>query len=162
MKVSQLPYERVTIEYIRSAIESIFADIKSAASADDVLAARKRYVDLTTEIETMLSLAYCRHTLDTRDQFYTDEQNYYDEITPELTQIITEYGRLMLESPFRAELEQRLSPVLFKSFEVAQKAMSPKTSAEKAFSPLIYPQCLQAQNTEVNLRKGLKPPLMKL
>ncbi|MBE6754244.1 MAG: M3 family oligoendopeptidase [Ruminococcaceae bacterium] len=126
MKVSQLPYERVTIEYIRSAIESIFADIKSAASADDVLAARKRYVDLTTEIETMLSLAYCRHTLDTRDQFYTDEQNYYDEITPELTQIITEYGRLMLESPFRAELEQRLSPVLFKSFEVAQKAMSPE------------------------------------
>lgn len=126
MKVSELPYERCTIERIREQCAEIFAQIKNAGSADEVLAARKRYNELFIDVETMLSLAYCRHTLDTRDEFYSAEQDYYDEISPELSQISVEYGRLMLRSPFRAELEERLSPVLFKSFEVAEKSMSPE------------------------------------
>lgn len=124
MKVKDLPYERCTIEHIRESSAAVFEDIRNAGCAECVLKARKKYQDLMKEAETAIALAQCRFTLDTRNPFYAAEQDYYDEIMPELENIDVEYAKLMLESPFRSELEKRLSPVLFKKFEVASKATS--------------------------------------
>ncbi len=125
MKVSEIPYERCTIEFLREKCSEVFEDIKNAKCEHCILAARKKYLEAMEEYTTQSALAYCRHTLDTRDEFYTQEQHYYDEIAPEAQSLAVKYGELMLDSPFRAEAEKLLSPVLYKSFEVARKAMSP-------------------------------------
>ena len=126
MKVSQIPYKRCTLEHLSESMEKIFAMIKDAKCADDVIAAREEYLKIYTEFETEASLAYCRSSLNTRDEFYKAEQDYYDEITPAAVELMTRYGNMLLDCPFRAELEQKLSPVLFKSYEVARKSMSPE------------------------------------
>ena len=41
MKVSELPYRRVTIEEVTSVMEDVIARIKNAGSADAILAARE-------------------------------------------------------------------------------------------------------------------------
>jgi len=125
MKVSQLPYNRCTIEHIREISAAIFDEIRNASDASSVIDARKKYQALMIEAETAIALAQCRFTLDTRDTFYAAEQDYYDEIMPELENIDVEYAKLMLESPYRAELEELLSPVLFKKFEISVKSVSP-------------------------------------
>ncbi len=125
MKVRELPYERCTIEHIRETAEAIFDEIRNAGCENCVISARKKYQQLMIEAETAIALAQCRFTLDTRDPFYAAEQDYYDEIMPELENIDVQYAKLMLESPHRARLEELLSPVLFKKFEVASKSVSP-------------------------------------
>lgn len=126
MKVYELPYERITIEHIREVAASVFEDMKNAHCHFCMLAAREKFMELMKEVETAVALAQCRFTLDTRDPFYAAEQDYYDEIMPELESINVEYAKMMLESPYREDLEQDLSPVVFKKFEVSCKAISPE------------------------------------
>lgn len=125
MKVSQLPYNRCTIEYIKENMGNAIEKIKNAKSACEVLSARKEYLEVMSEFSTQYSLSNCRYTLNTKDEFYLVEKDYYDEIAPQAEEYSVMYSQAMLESPFRKELEEKLSPVLFKSFEVAAKSMSP-------------------------------------
>jgi len=87
-------------------------------------------VELVKEFETTESLSYMRYTINTVDEFYLAEKDYYDEITPEVQNYILDYSNAMLESPFRPELEKELSPLLFKFYEVQKKAMSPEIIEE--------------------------------
>lgn len=125
MKVSEIPYKRYTIEEGRAAFARFEDAMKAARSADDVIAARKEFRDAMELYDTAASLANCRFTLDTRDAFYRGEMDYYDEQGPLFSELSTAYGRLMLESPYRAELETRLNPRLFKVWENEQKTFDP-------------------------------------
>ena len=124
MKVTELPYSRVTVEQAREIIPDVIARIKNAASADEVLKAREDYLRFLLEYATNASLAYMRYSINTADEFYIAEQDYYDEIGPEVNSMTVEYAGALLDSPFRAELEEKLSPVLFKHMEVERKSMS--------------------------------------
>lgn len=125
MKVSDLKYERVTIEEITEKMNDIISRIRNAKSADDVLAARADYVKIAKKFNTAEALAYSRYTMNTVDEFYVAEKDYNDEISPQEMNLVLEYSKALLESPFREEVEKQLIPVIFKSLEVTQKAMSP-------------------------------------
>ena len=124
MKVSELPYRRVTLEEVKAVMEEVIPRIRNAKSAEEILAARKEYLKLLLEYVTNAGLAEMRYTLNTVDPFYVAENEYYDEIGPEVENYRVDYAAALLESPFRPELEKRLSPVLFRSMEVSRKAMS--------------------------------------
>ena len=125
IKVSEIPYKRYTIEEGQAAFAVFEAAMQNARSVDDVIAARKAFKAEMEVCETAISLANCRFTLDTRDPFYQAENDYYDEVGPLFSDLSTKYGALMLASPFRKELEQRLNPRLFRTWEIAQKAFQP-------------------------------------
>lgn len=125
MKVSQLPYRRVTFEEVSQVMEGVIARIKNAADADEVLAAREDYLKIYLEYATNYALAYMRYSINTADEFYVAENDYYDEVGPKVQNYMVAYACALLDSPFRAELEEKLSPVLFKSLEVQRKSMSP-------------------------------------
>ena len=124
MKVSELKYERVTIEQFKSVMDDVVERVKNAKNADEILGAREDYLKIMTDYSTAVSLSYMRYTINTADEFYIAEKDYYDEVGPQIESICLDYARALLNSPFRAELEQRLSPVLFKSMEVQEKSMS--------------------------------------
>ena len=125
MKVSELEYRRVTIEYMRDEVAEIVAQIEHAQSVEDVLEARKRYIALCEEYSTASALSYMRYTINTVDAFYLAEKDYYDEISPEAANLDLSYNTALMNSKYRQELEQRLSPLLFRSIENSMKAMSP-------------------------------------
>ena len=126
MKVSELPYKRVTIEEIKAVMDDVLARTRNAKSVDEILAAREDYLKLLCDYRTAESLSYMRYSINTVDEFYVAEKDYYDEIGPEAENYMVQYASTLLDSPFRAELEERLSPVLFKHLEVSRKSMSPE------------------------------------
>ena len=125
MKVSELPYRRVTLEEIKAVMEDVIARTRKAGSVEEILAAREEYLKLLCELATNSSLANMRYTINTVDEFYKAEMDYYDEVGPVAQSYEVDYAAALLDSPFRPELEQALSPVLFQSLEVQRKAMSP-------------------------------------
>ena len=125
MKVSELPYRRVSLEEVKQVMENVIARIRNAKSVEEILAAREDYLKMNLEFYTNAGLANMRYTINTVDEFYVAENEYYDEITPAAQNYTVEYASALLDSPFRAELEKALSPVLFQSMEVSRKAMSP-------------------------------------
>ena len=69
MKVSKLPYRRVTIEEVNSVMEDVIARIRNAASADEILAAREDEQKLMLEYQTNTALAYMRYSINTVDVY---------------------------------------------------------------------------------------------
>ncbi len=125
MKVSEIPYKRYTVEEGRALFGRIRELLAAAKSACDVLAARDLFLQMVEEYATAASLAHCRFTLDTRDEFYQGEVAYYDEVGPHFQEMITEYAAAMLKSTHRAEVEAKLGSRIFESYEIAQKTFSP-------------------------------------
>ncbi len=125
MKVSEIPYQRYTIEEGRSLFSRIETAFASAASLDGVMEARRLFLELIEEYSTAASLAHCRFTLDTRDEFYQGEVAYYDEVGPLFQELITAYAAAMLHSPYRAEAEKKIGSRVFRSYEIAEKTFSP-------------------------------------
>lgn len=126
MKVSEMPYKRITVEEYKEQAEKIIEKIKAANSAEDLKTARDEYNKISEEVDTAASLANCRFTLNTRDEFYNAEMDYYDNAMPLFSEIENEYKKAMLESPYRAEAEKLINSRVFKGFEMSLKTFSPE------------------------------------
>lgn len=125
MKVSQIPYKRYTLEEAQAAFGAFTKANAEAKSAQDVLTAKEALIEHMIDYYTASALANCRFTLDTRDEFYSAEVSYYDEIGPHIAGMQAEYSKLLLTSPYRAELEKLLNPRIFQALEISMKCFDP-------------------------------------
>lgn len=127
MKVSELKYERVTLEEFSEKAQWVIEKVKTADSAEDVLEAREAYLKLVLRYQTAAALSYMRYTINTEDAFYVTEKDYYDEAGPQIQNWMLQYVIAVLKTPYRRELEEsgRIIPLVFSSFEVEKKAVSP-------------------------------------
>lgn len=130
MKVSDIQYKRYTLEEFKEAYEKIKEELTNAKSAEEIVIIDKKMSDITCEYSTEASLAYCRFTLNTKDEFYSTEMDYYNEIDPMVQNMCTEYGNFLLDSPYRKELEKLINPRIFKQYEISRKAFDEKIIPE--------------------------------
>ena len=126
MKFTEMPYERVDYEATEKEFLAIMEEFKAANSGEEQFAVHEKFYALSDRITTFATLANIRHDIDTTDEFYSKEQDYYDEINPKLANLQVAYQRLMYESPYRAYLEEKIGPVAFKNMELAMKSTDEK------------------------------------
>ncbi len=124
MKFQDMPYQRVDFEEAKKQMKAIMEEFAAARSAEEQFAVHEKAYALNDEVETEVSLAMCRHSLDTSDEFYAAEKDYYDKELPAYSNLAVEYKKQLLKSPFRAELEEKIGKPAFKSMELDEKSMS--------------------------------------
>ena len=73
----------------------------------DVLAVFDEYNTLRRDLETQSVLVEIRHTIDTTDSFYEEEQNFWDDYKPELTALYSKVDKAIYNSKFKDELKKR-------------------------------------------------------
>ena len=165
-KVSELEYTRLPIEDFGKEATAIIKQVKNAASAQEVLAARDKCNDLIIRWETAEALSYMRYSINTADAFYLAEKEYYDEVGPQAQNYLLEYTKAMLATPFRKELEEQgeIIPLVFRSFEVELKAMSPEIIEDMIAENQVvsqYSQMMAGMEFEFRGEKLPRPMLMK-
>ncbi|RKJ49319.1 M3 family oligoendopeptidase, partial [bacterium 1XD42-8] len=111
MKFCNMPYERVDLKETEREFKILLDDFKSSKSGEEQFQVHQRFYALTDQVETMMTIAQIRHNIDTTDEFYSKEQDYYDEISPKYNNYVIEYVKLINESPFRKELEEKIGSV---------------------------------------------------
>ncbi len=131
MKVKDLPYKRYEIEEAEAVMKQATAAVKNATSPDEVIEAHEKMLEALSNFNTMGSLANMRFTLNSGDEFYDKEREYYDNISPLFTELINDFGKAMLASPFRTELQKRISPLVFKKYEILSAASDPRIIEDK-------------------------------
>ena len=166
MKVSELKYQRLSIEEFTAEIKDIIRQVKHAASAREVLEARKRYNALAVRLETAQALSYMRYSINTADEFYLAEKDYYDETGPQAQSLMQDYSRAMVNSPYRQELEVsgKLLPLMYRSMEVDLKSMAPCIIQEMVEENRLvskYSQLMAGMEFEFRGEKLPRPMLMK-
>ena len=166
VKVSELNYERVTIEEFTREMEAVIRQVKEAQTASDVLAARDRCNALSVRWQTAEALSYMRYSINTVDEFYVAEKDYYDEVGPLAQNEMLAYTKAMLDTPFRKELEDSvvIIPLVFRSFEVELKSMSPEIIEDMVEENKLvsrYSQLMAAMEFDFRGEKLPRPMLMK-
>ncbi|BCB03134.1 M3 family oligoendopeptidase [Bacillus sp. KH172YL63] len=135
MKFEEFTYERPNLEDIQPAFMKELEKFKAAANAEEQIEAMKEINVIRMHIDTMQNICYIRHSIDTNDDFYKNEQEYIDDMMPEVHGLVTQYYQELVNSRFRGELESKWGKQLFSLAE----------SEIKTFSPEIVP-LLQKEN----------------
>lgn len=126
MKFSEMPYKRPSLEEIRKLGEEALNKIENATCAQDVIDTYMVIEKYSEEISTMGSLSYVRYTIDTRDEFYSAENDFYDEAMPAIQEISQKTSLAMLNSKFRPELEEHFGKLMFTNLEISVRTMKPE------------------------------------
>lgn len=125
MKFSEMPYSRPDMEALAAATTQTLEGMKAAPNAAGQIAAYDAYEKKMQTAGTMQQIAYIRHTINTKDEFYNAENDYMDEIGPKLQELTHRVNTALLESPYRAELERHYGALMFKNLEIAARSFSP-------------------------------------
>ncbi|WP_223068506.1 M3 family oligoendopeptidase [Paenibacillus caui] len=126
MKFGEYRYERPDVDKLKQDFTSLLATLNAAATLEEQRASFAQINKLRSEFDTMQQLVSVRHSIDTTDAFYKAEQDYMDEIGPVIQEYITEYYKAIVNSKYRAELEQEWGTQLFQLAEVSLRTFSPE------------------------------------
>lgn len=150
-KICEYEYKRASVEKAIEFVKAAAREVRSATCANDIVAARKKLREYMDVFSTAVGLAMIRHTLDTRDEFYAAEQDYYDENLPALSAATTEFDRAIIESPHVKELESLVNPIILQNIRAGLRVMDERivddriaenklvTRYDKLLAGLAYP-----------------------
>lgn len=125
MKFSEYPYHTIDVKQAKDTLVKIE---KRLMSAEDYASFKQAFKDLDAykkELYTQFSLCEVRHTIDTRNEYYKKEQEHIDEIAPILQEDLVRISNVILESPYRKELEKEIPSTYFLAKEFDKKCFSP-------------------------------------
>ncbi len=143
MKFSEMPYKRPDIEAVKAKLTEIAARITNAKTVQEQIDAYEESVCINTEVGTLGSIAYVRNTINTKDEFYDKEREFFDEVGPECEEAAHKVGEAMLFSKFRPELEAHYGSLLFKNMEISNRS----------FAPELVPLMQEASKLEARYQK---------
>lgn len=162
MKVSQIPYERYTIEQGRNQFDKFRSAAENAKNANELINAREFALKMMRDYSTAASLANCRFTLNTSDEFYKAEMDYYDSNGPMFSELFTEYADIMMSSPFKNEAEKILNPQIFKKLDYQKKSFAPCITEEAQRENMLVTEYSQFMSSIVFDFEGKELPLSVL
>jgi len=126
MKFSQMPYTRVDVDELKEKFRQLEERLDKATSGEEQFAVHQDFYEITGHAQTLMTIAEIRHDIDTTDDFYEKEQNYYDQIRPVFQNLMVSYQKKLYFSPFRPYLEEKIGKVAFKNIELAMKSVDEK------------------------------------
>lgn len=126
MKFKDFPYSRPDLEKLKGEFQALLEQFKGAENfqeQDDLLLAIN---SLRGKFDSMSQIASIRQTIDTNDTYYEREQEFFDENLPIYQGLISEFYEVLLDSPFRRELEKKWGKQLFRIAELTLKTFKPE------------------------------------
>lgn len=120
----ELKYCRPDGEKTKTRMQEIIDAFEQAASFEDAHNAFFAWHRFNASVESMYVIAYIRNTVNMKDEFYSDEINYYDEALPMLTPIMKKWSESIIDSKFRPQLEEIYGSYYFHSAEVQNKLLN--------------------------------------
>ena len=135
MKFSEMPYERPDLDKVKRELGDLTARLKAAKSYEEARAVFLEKEAAERHVDTLVTLASIRNSIDTRDEFYDGEMNFWNAAGPELEEYDKAWTAAMLASPFRKDFAAEYGDLMFVNAEIELKT----------FAPEIVPQ-LQREN----------------
>ena len=126
MKFSQKPYSRPDIEALKKTAAEVAQKMDNAKTAQEQIDAYYEFEKASNAVETQGTLASIRHTINTKDEFYAQEQDWLDEAVPQIEEANQQVRMALLRSPFRQELGDALGHLLFTNLEISVRSFKPE------------------------------------
>lgn len=142
-KFEEYTYERPDLDEVKVRFHDALNLLKKAEGMSQQVEAIEKISQIRMEVDTMENLVYIRHSIDTNDDFYKAEQDYMDELSPEIHGLVTEFYHVLLESPYRKELEKKWGGSCF-HWQKARSGRSHPRSSHFSKRRISFPQNIQS------------------
>ena len=126
MKFKDMPYERISVESIKEEMKALIQKLKEAKDFEEAEALFLENEKLQGHVFTMSSLAQVRHSIDTEDKFYDEEENYWNNAYPQIQEFNQEWTKALLDSPFKDNFAKKYGNIMFLNAEIDLKTFSPE------------------------------------
>lgn len=124
MTFEKYVYVRPNVKEVEEKFQGALQKFYDASTVQEQELAMKEMNEIRNDFNTMSNLCYIRHTVDTNDEFYKREQEFFDEYSPVVKGFVTNYYKALVHSPFREQLEKKCGTQLFSLAECELKTYS--------------------------------------
>ena len=127
MTFSEIQYARVDLEARKAEAEALIRRLREASSFEEL----EQVILEDNELEqkglmTMRTVAQIRRDIDTRNTFYDEETKFYNREMPRYQYLGQEWTSALLQSPFRAQLEEKYGGVPLLNAEIRNRTFKPE------------------------------------
>lgn len=126
MKFKDMPYERISVESIKEEMKTLIQKLKEAKDFEEADALFLENEKLQGHVFTMCSLTQVRHSINTEDKFYDEEENYWNNAYPQIQEFNQEWTKALLDSPFKDNFAKKYGNIMFLNAEIDLKTFSPE------------------------------------
>ncbi|WP_337018346.1 M3 family oligoendopeptidase, partial [Oceanobacillus massiliensis] len=126
LKFEDYPYARPELKPEQERFQILLKKFTDSQSAVEATEAIKEINEFRSRLDTLFNLVYIRASIDTKDEFYQQERDYFDDIEPEIKAMNTEFYKELVKSPYREELERQFNSQLFQIADFEIKSFSPE------------------------------------
>ncbi|PFN10100.1 M3 family oligoendopeptidase [Bacillus cereus] len=124
MSFQNYEYKRPNTEELQGKFTAALERFENAKTVDEQKQVIGEINEIRNDFGTMGNICYIRHSVDTTDVFYKEEQDFFDEYSPIVQGYTTKYYKALMNSPFREELEAYYGKQLFALAECDLKTYS--------------------------------------
>ncbi len=124
MNFNDFEYKRPVLDEMSSTFKSLIEQFSTAISAEQANALFEQIATLRSDFTSMYSIAHIRHTINTKDEFYEKEQAFFDTSMPGYQDLVTQFYRALLQTPYRGSLETKWGDQLFVIAELSLKVFT--------------------------------------
>jgi len=159
MKFKDFKYERPNLDEFIKSLKEQLEQIGTDKTVDEEIKAIKTIFDLNDEMDSLITLVSIRNSLNTQDEFYEKEQDFFNDNIPTLQEYDNIFSLKILESKHRDLLEKEFGSLVFKQAELKQKTFDPKiipllqqeNKLDTEYSKLIAAAKIEFQGGTYNL-----------
>lgn len=119
-------YKRPDLQTLKENISELIHQFNEAQTVDEQNKIIEKINQYRKDFSTQSNLVYIRASINTNDEFYQKERDYFDENEPIFEEIVFEFYKALNQSPFRKQLEEKWGAQLFHLIENQIKSFSPK------------------------------------
>ena len=138
LKYSEYEYKRIDLDDFKNKAIHLIENFNSLSSAEQQIKYIKKLEQIMGEWSTYASMASLEYSRDTFSKKNKEENEFYDNIQPEMQDISTQYADVLLKSPYRSDLEEEFGVHIFNLKEIEGKTFKPRIKNLLREKP-IYP-----------------------
>ena len=141
VKFNEIPLRVPNLKSIEGKVKALIAELKEAKDYASGMTVIKKMNKLSDKIQTESTVISIRYSLNTTDPKIAKAQDKMDNMMPLLSALFNEWNKVIINVPFRAEIEKKWGKYYFQMIE----------NSLKAFDEKIIPELIEINKLFVNL-----------
>ena len=122
----EIQYVRPNVDEISEKFKSLRLKLMTAQDVNQASDILMEYEKLTTGFNTQYELCNILHDLDTSNEFYTDELEYFDQASAELSELSSAMLTVMVNCPCADALKEKYGDMIFRKALNLKQTISPE------------------------------------
>lgn len=126
MRFEDFKYERPEIDAVEKKMKELFKSFKEKETFEEQWDVFLEINKERQHIDTMNTLMSIRHSVDTLDEFYDKENDYFDKEGARFMALWDEFYGLLLDTPFKDHFKEKLGEHFYNGMALSKKTFSPE------------------------------------